>query len=110
VNNGASNYMCEYREKFMELNENVNGNVSFGDSSKVRIEGKGTILISFKDGSHKMINGVYYMPKLKSNILSIGQLLEKGYEILMKDKYLWLKDQNENLIARVLIQVIECLL
>jgi len=39
--------------------------------------------------------------KLKSNILSLGQLLEKGYEILLKDKYLWLKDQNENLIAKM---------
>jgi len=48
-----------------------------------------------------MINDVYYVPKLKRNILSLGELLEKGYEILMKDKYLWLKVQNENLIAKV---------
>ena len=103
LDNGANNHMCGYKEKFVELNENVSGNVSLGNSSKVRIEGKGTILISSKDGSHKMINDVYYVPKLKSNILNLGQLLEKGYEILMKDKCLWLKDQNENLIAKVLM-------
>jgi len=41
-----------------------------------------------------LIDDVYYVPKWKSNILSLGQIFEKGYEILMKDEYLWLKDQN----------------
>ena len=27
----------------------------------------------------------------------------------MKDKYFWFKDQNENLIAKVLSQEVECL-
>ncbi|RDY09483.1 hypothetical protein CR513_06141, partial [Mucuna pruriens] len=97
----TSNHMCGYKEKFVELEEKVRGNVSFGDSSKVQIQGKGTILISLKDGSHKFIKDVYYVPKLKSNILSLGQLVEKGYEILMKENCLWLRDQNSNLVAKV---------
>ncbi|XP_027348127.1 uncharacterized protein LOC113859596 [Abrus precatorius] len=101
LNNGASNHMCGYRKKFLELDEKVKGNVSFGISSKVQIQGKGTILISLKDDTHKLIMDVYYVPKLKSNILSLGQLVERGYEILMKDCCLWLRDQNSNLIAKV---------
>ena len=50
----------------------VKGNVSFGDTSKIQIEAIGTILISCKDGGHKLITNVYYVPKLKSNILSLG--------------------------------------
>ncbi|RDY09484.1 hypothetical protein CR513_06137, partial [Mucuna pruriens] len=76
--------MCGYKEKFVELEEKVRENVSFGDSSKVQIQGKGTILISLKDGSHKFIKDVYY-----------------AYEILMKEK--WLKDQKSNLVAKVLM-------
>ena len=90
------------RRNVVELEEKVKGNVSFGDSSKGKIQVKGTILISLKEGAHKMIKDVYYIPKLKSNILSLKQLVEKRHEVLMKDNCLWLKDQNSNLIAKML--------
>lgn len=48
-----------------------------------------------------MVNDVFYVPKLKNNILSLGQLLKKRYGIHMKDYCLWLRNQNANLIAKV---------
>jgi GAG-pre-integrase domain len=44
---------------------------------------------------------VYYVPDLKTNILSMGQLMEKGYSVLMKDRVLHLKDKQGHLVARV---------
>ena len=41
------------------------------------------------------------MPKLKSNILSLGQHIEKGYDIHMKNMHLWPSDSSNNLIAKV---------
>ena len=43
----------EEKVNFVDKKE-VKGNVSFGDSSKVQIQGKGTILISLKGGAHKL--------------------------------------------------------
>jgi hypothetical protein len=40
---------------------------------------------------------------VKSNILSLGQLLEKGYEIKMKDRTLTLLDTKEYMIAKVVM-------
>ncbi|XP_070050183.1 uncharacterized protein [Nicotiana tomentosiformis] len=39
LDNGASNHICGCKEKFVEINKTVRGNVSFGDTSKIQIEG-----------------------------------------------------------------------
>lgn len=46
---------------------------------------------------------IYYVPKLTSNILSIGLLLERGYKIHMEDCKLWLTDRDSNLVAKVIM-------
>ncbi|KAL0427280.1 UNVERIFIED_CONTAM: Retrovirus-related Pol polyprotein from transposon TNT 1-94 [Sesamum latifolium] len=103
LDNGASNHMCGQKDQFVKLDEKVRGNIFFGDSSNIHIEGKGTILISTKDGNHKLISDVYYVPKLESNILSLGQFLENGYKVLMKDNCLWWRDRNTKLLAKVVM-------
>ncbi|CAL9028348.1 unnamed protein product [Prunus brigantina] len=93
--------MCGRREFFVELNEEVHGDVSLGDSSKLSVEGKGRIKIFRNNGKEEYISDVYYIPSMKSNILSIGQLLQKRYVVLMENNSLFLKDASGRLIAKV---------
>ena len=37
---------------------------------------------------------VFYAPNMKNNILNLGQLLEKGFDIHMKNLSLNLRDKN----------------
>lgn len=48
------------------------------------------------------MSNVYYVPNIKkNNILSLGQVLEKDYDIHMKDSSLSIRDGRNNLIIKV---------
>lgn len=67
----TSNYICGYKNIFMELDKSVNGHMSFGDSAKVALKVKDKIPIQLKDGSHKFISNIYYILEMKNNVLSL---------------------------------------
>jgi len=85
----------------MDVDEPVSGNVLFGDNSHILVKGKGKILIRLKDGRHEFISNVYYISNMKNNIISLGQLLEQGYDINMKDSSISIRDGRNNLITKV---------
>ena len=102
LDNGASNHMTGERGYFSELNQNIKGRVKFGDGSCVDIDGKGSILFEAKTGEQRLLTDIYYIPDLRSNILSLGQATEQGCDVRMKDDYLTLRDSNGRLLTKVL--------
>nr|XP_043619964.1 uncharacterized protein LOC122591791 [Erigeron canadensis] len=101
LDNGPSNHMTGRKDVFAELNENVTGKVRFGDGSRVEIKGKGTILFQCKNGDQLTIREVYYIPALTTNILSLGQLTEVGYDVCMHREFLKLYDIRNRLVMKV---------
>ncbi|KAD7476991.1 hypothetical protein E3N88_00127 [Mikania micrantha] len=101
LDNGASNHMTRHKEFFAELDEKVTGQVRFGEGSKVGIQGKGTLLFDCKNGEHFVIQNVYYIPALQSNIMSLGQLTEVGYDVRIRHLSLKLYDEQGRLIMNV---------
>ncbi|KAL7606242.1 hypothetical protein Lser_V15G14746 [Lactuca serriola] len=71
LDTGASNHMTGDKCKFRNLNESIQGYVKFGNEAKVRIEGKGSIVVQCKDGSQRKHDELYYIPHLCSNIISM---------------------------------------
>nr|CAE03285.2 OSJNBb0046P18.1 [Oryza sativa Japonica Group] len=78
LDTGATNYMTGSRSAFAELDTAVSGTVKFGDGSVVHIEGHGTVLFSCRSREHRGITGIYYIPWLTVNIVSLGQLDHSG--------------------------------
>jgi len=81
MDTGCSNHMCGCKSSFSYLDEDFHFVVSFGDCSIVNAIGKGDIKIRTKNGFIETISNVLYVPDLKSNLLSVSQLQEKGYMI-----------------------------
>jgi hypothetical protein len=102
LDTGASNHMTGNASIFSELNPGVLGSVRFGDGSLVEIAGRGTVLFASKDGGHRAFHDVYHIPRLRSSILSIGQLDEHGCKIEIEDGILLMWDRaTRELLAKV---------
>lgn len=81
LDTGCSNHMSGDKTIFSELDESFHNTVKFGDNSTIAVMGKGEVTLKMNEGSIHTISNVLYVPDLKTNLLSVGQLQEKGYEI-----------------------------
>lgn len=86
LDNGASNHMSGDRRYFSSIDDSITGKIRFGDDSRIDIKGKGIIEFTDRNGEPRKITDVYYIPDLKSNIISLGQATESGCDIRMKEK------------------------
>ena len=66
---------------FANLDENVKSEVTMGTESKVSIMRKVRVSILTRKGENKFVPDVYYVPGLKCNLLRIGQVVNKGYNV-----------------------------
>ncbi|KAL0318303.1 UNVERIFIED_CONTAM: hypothetical protein Sangu_1986500 [Sesamum angustifolium] len=80
IDSAASNHMTYNKGAFQTLDESFKTNVKLGDNHIVKVEGKGSVAINTKKGT-RVINDVMYIPNLKTNLFSVGQMMEKGYTL-----------------------------
>lgn len=83
LDSGCSNHMCGDKSLFSDLNEGFSQMVKLGNNSKMSVIGKGNVRL-IVSGSVHVITEVFYVPELRNNLLSIGQLQEKGLAILIQ--------------------------
>ncbi|XP_022983366.1 uncharacterized protein LOC111481973 [Cucurbita maxima] len=101
LDTGATNHMTGAKSVFSELDSGIRGTVKFGDGSVVEIEGHDTILFVHKGGKHHKLTGAYFIPRLKANIVSLGQLDKVGCHISIKRELLRIRDDRRQLLTQV---------
>lgn len=72
LDNGASNHMTGDRRYFSRIDSTIIGKVRFGDDSRRDIKRKGTIYFTDMNRDSRKMTDVYFIPNLKSNIISLG--------------------------------------
>ncbi|GAU29060.1 hypothetical protein TSUD_278170 [Trifolium subterraneum] len=97
---GCSTHMSGRKEWFTSLRSTQNSQVRFANNSTMAAKGMSDVSIKRKDGKYSMISNVLYIPGIKCNFVTIGQLLEKDYKIVMEHKLLNGFDINGNLLLK----------
>ena len=84
LDSSCSSHMSGNKLWFTQLDEGFRQSVKLGNNSKMTVMGKGCVKLNIA-GVMQKIDDVYYIPVLKNNLLSMGQLQEKGLSILIKN-------------------------
>ena len=83
VDSGCSNHMCGNQKMFTSLDTTFSHTVKLGNNHKLNVNGKGAEKLVLQGVSY-IITDVYFVPELRNNLLSVGELQEKGLDVLFK--------------------------
>ena len=59
------------------------------------------MLFVCKSGEHHAVTGVYYIPRLNTHIISLGQFDENGCQVLIEGGLLRVRDWERRLLVKV---------
>jgi len=78
IDSGCSNHMTGNVDLLVDVRTNVAGKVQMPTGALVDVAGMGSLIIDTTKG-RKYIREVMYLPGLKENLPSVGQMDEHGY-------------------------------
>ncbi|XP_037491091.1 uncharacterized protein LOC119369164 [Jatropha curcas] len=93
VDSGCTNHMTPNSVNFDSLDTTYSSKVRLGDGRLVDAKGKGDVIVQTPSGT-KLVSDVLYVPELYQSLFSVGQLLDKNYSLLFKDKTCEISDPS----------------
>ncbi|KAA3474308.1 Integrase, catalytic core [Gossypium australe] len=93
LDSGCTNHMSPDPTIFKTSDRSCKTKVKVGNGQFIKAEGKGNVLICTPTGD-KVISNVLLAPEIDRNLLSIAQLLEKGYSVVFKGKECQIANSN----------------
>ena len=100
LDTGCSNHMTRNKEWLREVDPGRNRKVKVPDHRTLIAEGMGNIAIERKNGKMAIVEEVLYVSGMQCNLLSVGQFIQKGYSVIMKDNTLKLFDKHQRLVLK----------
>ena len=85
--------MTRKKDWFINLNESSKSRVHFADNCILTAEGIRRVAFKRKDGKDIVVEEVLFVPGMKTNLLSLGQLLEKRFFMRMDNNCLKVFDK-----------------
>ena len=98
LDTGCSNHMTGKKEWLSEFDDSKKTSVRLADCRSMKAEGMRNVTIQGRDGKKPVIDKVLCVPRMKCNLMSVGQLIEKGYSVTMENDTLKLYNPMKKLI------------
>lgn len=74
--------------------------VRLADSKSLAVEGMENIVLERKDSKEALIKNILYVPGMKYNLMSVGQLVENGFSVVLNVDLLQLFDNKDKLVLK----------
>ncbi|KAK2392639.1 putative mitochondrial protein [Trifolium repens] len=97
---GCSNHMTGNRNILTDFDNCLNTKIKLANSKSINAKGIGNVVIQRKNGRKSVIEKVLYVPGMQCNLMSVGQLLDKGFKVVLEDGTMKLFDSKQNLILK----------
>ena len=85
IDSGCSHHMVADEAMFSYLDRTYTNKVKIGDGKLLKATGKGDVEVQTLSGT-KIIPEVLLVPEISHNLISVGQLLEKDFALMFKNK------------------------
>jgi len=92
--------MTGKKEWLSEFDDSRKTSVRLADNRSMKAQGVGNVTIQGKYGNKAVIDKVLYVPAMKCNLMSVGQLIKKGYLVTMENDTLKLYNLEKKLILQ----------
>ncbi|XP_019416371.1 PREDICTED: uncharacterized protein LOC109327653 [Lupinus angustifolius] len=100
LDSSCSNHMTGHKEWLVNFDSSKRNKVKFVDNRVVITEGSSDIHLKMKSGSKAYITDVLFVPEMKTNMISLGQLHEKGFNMELNDGVMSVYDKLKKKILQ----------
>uniref|UniRef100_A0A251VEZ8 Putative zinc finger, CCHC-type n=1 Tax=Helianthus annuus TaxID=4232 RepID=A0A251VEZ8_HELAN len=100
LDSGCSNHMTGNKDLFVRMDDSLKKEVRTGDDKRLEVLGSGEVEIKIR-GLNKRIPNVFYVKGLKHNLLSVGQLVQKGYKVKFEKDYCTIQDAKDEIMGTI---------
>jgi hypothetical protein len=96
VDSGASSHMCSSKDQFQNIAQNDQV-LNLANHSFTKIRGTGNVKIKVSNENNLRsvnLNNVMYVPDLRSNLLSVGKITDKGSTLIFENNKVYILDKD----------------
>ncbi|XP_019451907.1 PREDICTED: uncharacterized protein LOC109354005 [Lupinus angustifolius] len=98
LDSGCSNHMTGNRDWLVNFDATRKSKVKFDDHRIITAEGTGDVPLIMANGRKAYISDVLFVPNMKTNLISIGQLHEKGLTMQLLNGFMTIYDDHKRKI------------